>query len=254
VVAVIGLAAMREPLEASLDDAKGLIRKRAFLGTLLALAALPVAGLLASYTHDLRTVVWIGAAGTWALGFLYYADAMRLVFEPHYKLTALNVLKLLGIIFIMLGLVVLTSLGFAAAIARLPLAAHTLYLLRQAAFYVLLIYFGTKLAFACFALKDRGVFSACGRSWMLATGATFLPTFVVMGMLYILQVVTNPAFWAIHLRLAPWAYVTLNIVTVYTTAILVGAFIYPFLARWMVECEALRTPAAIVPPYGGARP
>lgn len=80
---------------------------------------------MASYTLNLGTVEWIATPGLWALGFLYYADAMRLVFLPQYKLNLQNVLKLLGIIFILFGLVVLCSLSLAAAIAQLPLAPQT---------------------------------------------------------------------------------------------------------------------------------
>ena len=244
-----GLGALQGPFEASLSDAKVLLPRRLLLCITFALVTLPVARFAASYTHNLRTVAWIGTPGTWAIGFLYYADAMRLVFVPEYKLSFSSILRLLGVTIILLGVVILGWVGFVEAIMRLHLNRSTLDLLSNVIYVGLLIYFGTKFVFAPFALRDRGVFDACGLSWMLTTGATFGPTLVVMGAFYVIAFSVNPAVWALKLGLGAWSYATLNIAVAYLCAMLLGAFYYPFAARWMVKCEALKGTAAIVPPY-----
>lgn len=243
------LRPLREAFSASIGDGKRLISQRLSLGLLLALVTLPVAAFVASYTLNLRAVGWIATPGLWVISFLYYADTMRFFFVADYELTVLKVLRLIALLFIWLGLVVLAWFSFAAAIARLQIPPQALYLLRQGAFYVLMIYFGTKLAFAAFALKNRGVFSACGRSWMLTTGSTFWPTLLVMAVFYSLGSLVQAALWAAQAGMKPWAWATLHVAIVYPYAILVGAVIYPLLARWMVQCETLRRDVSpIVPP------
>lgn len=71
-----------------------------------------------------------------------------------------------------------------------------------------------------------------------------------MTIFYALGGVVSAGTWSIHVGMAPWLYATLNIAIEYPYTILVVAFVYPFLARWMVECETLKGASLIVPPYG----
>lgn len=249
-----GLAVMREPFAFALSAAKQLLRQRILIGALLALVTFPVTVLAASYTHNLRVVAWIATPVLWGFGVLYYADAMRLVFVPGYKLNLGNVLKIAGVVLVTFGLIVLCWFNFAAATSRLPLSPERLIQLRQAAFYALFIVLGTKFAFAQFALKDRGIFVAIARSWVLTGGAAFWPTFSVMTALYVPSFLMNAGVLAIQAAMAPSAWAALSVGVNFAFAIVVGAFKYPFFARWMIECEAFSGSSIMVPPYHREQP
>jgi hypothetical protein len=247
---VNGLALMRGPFRTALADAGPIIRKRLSLVLLLVLATLPIAALVASYTLNLEAVSWIAIPGLWTLSFLYYSDAMRLVFDPDYKLILPNVLKLIALIAIIFGLVAIASVSAVQVIGRFHPSRHAAFLLGEGVSVGLLVYFGTKFSFAAFGLKDRSLFSACGRSWMLTTGPTVWPTAAVNVPFYVLGTLVQEGVWAVRVIMPPWSWAALHVVVTYGYATVVWAFMYSLMARWMVECEVLKRPLLVVPPYG----
>lgn len=247
------LAAMREALIASLRDSRGLVIRRLRVGLALAVIALVVAIPVATVTHNVSVAIWVIVPPVWSLSFLYYADVMRLAFVPDFKLNVVAILRLTGIGGIFWGILGLIAGSVAVAIWRIPTTPHVHNLILQAVTYVVMTYLAVKFAFAPFALKDRGVIDACGRSWTLTTGRTFLPTLLFEAVIYSVIIATGEATKAAYALLAPWSWAVLRVVWDFGFAISVVPCVYIFLARWMVECEAVAVRSPITPPYQSER-
>lgn len=243
-------AAMGAVLGASLGDAKSLLHRRLRVGLGLAALTLVVAIPLASYTRNLALIHLTILTGTWTLAFLYYADTVRLLFVPTYRLDFRNVVRLAVVSLIVVLLTSIFAGSVSVGMKRIPATPEVHRLFNDVVYLLVLIFFGARLAFANFALLGRGIVDAAARSWILTTGRTFWPTVCVAAIFYSASLPVSDGMDAIFTAIAPWSWAILRVAWAYAFTLLAGALAYPFLARWMVICESVAGASPIAPPYG----
>ncbi len=223
-------------LALSVEDARQVILLRSRTTLMLAITTIALSGFVILAGAGSNAALLVEVPATMALGLLLYADAMRAVLVPNYRLSFRNILRVLAVSVITLGLVVvcgfvLLQLAFHANVRFVALSS----LVGNA----LLVFFGTRFAFACFALRDHGVLGACRRSWALSARPTFLFTLLVVGLYYISWFIVNIGMDPDRPVAVPVLWITLRSLAHFAVLLIGGSFIYVFLARWMLECEAL---------------
>lgn len=226
-------------LRPAVGDARAILRHRLLPAVLLALATLCFAMYAVAATRTLDAVVRVEWPGFLALAFLFYADAMRMILVPAYRVTVANVLKWVAVYVIRVASVIVCVLLVQVMIAPFRLSPHIDARLQLFATYVATIFIDTRLCFAAFALKDYGAFRACLRSWALTGRRTFLSTLALTSSFDIGWFLINAGTNALRHTIGPSQWIILKVVVSFAFLSLIGSFFYPALARWMLVCERL---------------
>jgi hypothetical protein len=236
--------ALGTALAPSIADAKTIISRRWLAAAAITLGTFLVAAYAVTVWHNLRAVVWIEDVSTFVLAAVFYADAMRLVLLPAYRLTFVNVLRLIAVHLVFLVSAVIVFIPFANIISVGHMNPH----LVGFCFAIVDVLLGARLAFSWFALNNYGIVGACLRSWALTARPTFLPTLLVYAGSYVPSVIAKQVAGGLQTHLAPLPCTALSVVLDYAVIFPVGAFIFPLLARWMLECEPFHSPTESLAP------
>jgi hypothetical protein len=96
-----------------LGDAKRIIMRRIVINLLIGLVILAPAVVAIGWKHSFDAVTWIERLGFWVVSVIYFAESMRLVFAPEYRLSGSVVLSLAIISAIKLAMVIVAICIFA---------------------------------------------------------------------------------------------------------------------------------------------
>jgi hypothetical protein len=218
-----------------LGDAKRIIMRRIVINLLIGLVILAPAVVAIGWKHSFDAVTWIERLGFWVVSVIYFAESMRLVFAPEYRLSGSVVLSLAIISAIKLAMVIVAICIFAVLLVTWSYVFGALTHLRSPAYQT----GGPVLQAVMFCMVTflwTG-FAALGPSWTLTAGETFWSTLAVCAAASIAVALPFLGLWQLRSTVNAWCWLIVNVALTYATATLAGGFALPFTARWMLVCE-----------------
>lgn len=235
--------AVEHSFRCALSDARTIIARRLRVTIALAVVTMALAIYIAAAWRNVDAVRWATNTVLSAVSLLCYADAMRLVLFPDYSLNLRNVLRLVALAVITIALIFISDLAVEVMIVAMRAGPSAVNTVASVVGYLLFLFFGARFAFACFALEGYSVFRACIRSWRLTGRPTFVPTLLLTSPYYLVWFIVGAGLGASN-RISfngtePWLGAVITVIVGFSLTLLTSAFIFPFLARWMLVCERL---------------
>lgn len=239
-----GLA--REELTQSIDDCVRIVRKRWFVGTMLFLLAVGVTELAYVAWRSADAAFYAALPVIWVISFTIYADSVRSVLRPDFRLDAVRALRLVGLTVLCFGSAIAATIAIVnVSFAMLSFAFHFSpwpSFASSSVFYATLTYCGARLVFACYLIGDRGVWGAAAGSWRLTKGPTFLVTLCASAAYDLVWFAIWPGIQSLQKVVDPTIVLAVRSAVDFAFLFTITPVAYVFFARWMLIASAASAP------------